>query len=131
VLVVSVGAMAETALDVAERLHAQGVGVCVVDPRWVLPVDGSLPALAAAHSHVVVIEDNGEVGGIGDAVARALRERHVDVEVSTYGIPQRFLEQGKRAAVLNQVGLSAQEIARDVVETVTRAGARGMLSLDN
>src|SRR5947209_10960800 len=94
VLVVSVGAMAPLALEVADRVAAQGVGATVVDPRWVLPVDTSLPALAAAHSRVVVVEDNGQVGGVGDAVARELRSRSVDVEVMTFALPQQFLTAG-------------------------------------
>jgi 1-deoxy-D-xylulose-5-phosphate synthase len=115
VLIVGVGALAPLALDVAERVSAQGLPVTVVDPRWVLPVDASLPALAAAHSLVVVIEDNGRVGGVGDAVARELRSRRVDVDVATFGLPQEFLPVGKRASILRQSGLSAQEIARAVV----------------
>ena len=42
VLLVAVGAMATTCLEVAERLGDQGVGVTVVDPRWVKPVDEAL-----------------------------------------------------------------------------------------
>ena len=126
-LIVSVGALAPLALEVADRISAQGVPVTVVDPRWVLPVDAALPALAAAHSHVAVIEDNGASGGIGDAVARELRSRHVDVSLSTFALPQKFLDVGTRAAVLRREGLSAQDIARSLVETVSR----GMLSVDN
>ena len=36
-----------SAVDVAERLAAQGIGVTVVDPRWVKPVDPALVELAA------------------------------------------------------------------------------------
>ena len=38
VVIVSVGAFAPLCIDVAERLKAQGIGVLVVDPRWVKPV---------------------------------------------------------------------------------------------
>jgi 1-deoxy-D-xylulose-5-phosphate synthase len=118
VLVVSVGAMASTSLDVADRVAAQGVGVTVVDPRWVLPVDETLPALAAAHSAVVTVEDNGLAGGVGDAISRALRSRGVRTPVRSFGLPQRFLPQGKREQVLTDAGMSAQEIARQVVEAI-------------
>lgn len=124
VLIVAVGALAPLALDVADRVSAQGLPVTVVDPRWVLPVDDSLPALAAAHSLVAVIEDNGRAGGIGDAVARELRARRVDVEVATYGLPQEFLPTGKRAAVLSDAGLSAQDLARDVVAAASRGAVQ-------
>ena len=118
VLIVSVGAMAPIAIDVAERVAAQGVGVTVVDPRWVLPVDERLPALAAAHSLVATIEDNGVAGGAGDAVARELRARDVRSRVRSFALPQEFPSQGRRADVLTRVGLSPQDIARQVVESV-------------
>ncbi len=122
VLIVSVGALASLSLDVAERVAAQGLGVTVVDPRWVLPVDSALPALAAAHEVVVVIEDGVVAGGIGSAVSRELRARDIRVPVRDVALPQQFLEQGSRAAVLAGSGLAAQEVARQVVEAATRAG---------
>ena len=120
VLIVAVGAMAPLALDVADRVRAQGLPVTVVDPRWVLPVDASLPALAAAHSLVAVIEDNGRAGGVGDAVARELRARRIDVDVATFALPQDFLPTGKRASLLKSTGLWAQDIAHDLVATASR-----------
>ena len=120
VLLVSVGALAPMVLDVAERLNAQGIGVTVVDPRWVLPVDDAMPALAAAHGLVGVIEDNGAVGAVGDAVARELRQRGIRTPVRSFALPQRFLDVGKRQQVLADAGLSAQEVARDIVEAVAR-----------
>jgi 1-deoxy-D-xylulose-5-phosphate synthase len=118
VLIVAVGPQAELALDVATRIAAQGVGVTVVDPRWVLPVDAALPALAAAHAQVVVIEDGVAVGGVGTAIARELRARDIAVPVRQVALPQEFIAQGERSAVLTSCGLSAQEIARTVVESL-------------
>jgi 1-deoxy-D-xylulose-5-phosphate synthase len=123
VLIVAVGPQAELALDVATRIAAQGVGVTVVDPRWVLPVDAALPALAAAHSQVVVIEDGVIAGGVGTAIARELRTRRIVVPVRQIALPQEFIAHGERAAVLAQCGLSAQEIARTVVESLAGATA--------
>jgi 1-deoxy-D-xylulose-5-phosphate synthase len=120
VLLVSVGAVAPLALEVGERIAAQGVGVTVVDPRWVLPVDGALPALAAAHALVVTIEDNGKAGGVGDAVARELRARGIETPVRSVALPQEFLPVGRRDVLLRELGLSAQEIARTAVEAVAR-----------
>ena len=36
-----------------------------------------------------------------------------------FGIPQQFLEHGTRSQVLADIGLTAQEITREVVETVS------------
>jgi 1-deoxy-D-xylulose-5-phosphate synthase len=120
VLLVGVGSMAATGLTVAEHLAAQGIGVTVVDPRWVKPLDAALVELAREHSYVVTIEDNGRVGGVGASLAQLLRDNDVDVPLRDFGIEQRFLDQGKRDEVLAELGLAPHDIARAVVEFVAR-----------
>ena len=73
VLLVAVGAFASMALAVAKRLHNQGIGVTVIDPRWVLPVSDAVRELAVQHKLLVTLEDNGVNGGVGSAVSAALR----------------------------------------------------------
>jgi 1-deoxy-D-xylulose-5-phosphate synthase len=123
VLVVSVGAMAPLCLEVADRLADQGIGVCVVDPRWVKPVDPAVVGLARTHRLVVTVEDNLRVGGVGSAVAQALQDADVDVPVRVFGVPPQFLAHAKRAEVLAAVGLTAQDVSRAVVEAVARIDA--------
>ena len=119
VLLVSVGAMAGTALDVAERIAAEGVGATVADPRWVLPLDPALVGLAARHRLVVTLEDGVRSGGVGSRVSQLLRDAGVDLPVRDVGIPPTFLEHGAVAQVKADVGLTAQDIARRVVEWVS------------
>ena len=119
VLIVGIGSMAATSVEVAERLVAQGIGVTVVDPRWVKPVDPALVDLAREHRLVVSVEDNGIVGGCGSVLLQTLNEAGVDTPVRLHGIPQEFLDHAKRARILEQVGLNAQALARSVVEDVT------------
>ncbi len=118
VLLVGVGPMVATCLDVAERLRAQGIAVTVVDPRWVKPVNPALVEMAADYRLVVSVEDNGEVGGCGSVLARAVAESGAEVPVSVFGIPQRFLHQASRDALLEELGLGAQHIAREVTARV-------------
>lgn len=120
VLLVSVGAMAATALEVAERVAAQGIAVSVVDPRWVTPVPPELVEMAARHRLVVTLEDGGRVGGVGSRLSQALRDADVDVPTRDVGIPQRFLSHGKVDQVKAEVGLTAQDVARRVVEWLSR-----------
>ncbi|MFI0719512.1 1-deoxy-D-xylulose-5-phosphate synthase [Streptomyces sp. NPDC021224] len=124
VLLVSVGALAPMCLEAATLLDAQGITSTVVDPRWVKPVDPELPALAARHRLVVTVEDNGRAGGVGSAVAQALRDAEVDVPLRDFGIPQRFLEHGSRKDVLAAVGLTAPDIARQVTGVVATIDGR-------
>ena len=120
VLLVAVGAMARLGLEVADRAAAQGVGVTVVDPRWVTPVAPELVELARSYRLVLTVEDNGRVGGVGALVSQALRDADVDVPARDVGIPQRFLDHASRAQILSEIGLTAQDVARKVVETMAR-----------
>ena len=121
VLVIGIGPLAETAVAVGERLSDQGIGVTVLDPVWALPVDPALVALAADHDLVITIEDNGVVGGYGARVAQELRSAGVDTAVREFGIPQEFLPHGSRAELLEEIGLTPQNIARYAVEAIVGA----------
>jgi 1-deoxy-D-xylulose-5-phosphate synthase len=120
VLLVSVGSFAPLCLDVADRLAQQGIAVTVVDPRWVCPVPSAIVELAREHQLVVSVEDNSRQGGIGSSIAAALRDADVDVPFRDFGIERAFLAHASRAAVLGQIGLTAQDVSRAVVETVAR-----------
>ena len=118
VLLVAVGSMAGLALDVADRCAQQGIGVTVVDPRWVNPVPSEIAQMARDARAVVTVED-GVRGGFGSAVAAALRDAGVSVPLRDYAIPVDFLPHGTRTEVLTEIGLTAQDVARGVVETVS------------
>jgi len=129
VLVVGVGAMATTAVGVGERLAAQGIGVTVVDPRWVKPVDPALVELAREHRLVVTIEDNGIVGGVGATVLQTLSAAGVTTPVRLHGIPQEFLDHAKRPAILERIGLTPQAIAHDTITALTSGVERSVTSV--
>jgi 1-deoxy-D-xylulose-5-phosphate synthase len=119
VLIVAVGVMGTVAVDVAGRLIAQGIGVTVVDPRWVKPVDPVIVSLAAEHGLVVSLEDNGRIGGCGAVLLQTLNDAGITTPYRLHGIPQEFLDHAKRDAILARIGLDAQTIARGIVEDVT------------
>jgi len=118
VLIITVGPMAKLGLQVAERLAAQGIGATVVDPRWVVPVPESIVGVAAEHRIVVSIEDGVRVAGIGTRIRQDLRAAGVDTAVTELGLPDEFLDHGTREQILERVGLTPQQIARDLVSQV-------------
>jgi 1-deoxy-D-xylulose-5-phosphate synthase len=123
VLLVAVGPFAVMALSAAERLRNQGIGVTVVDPRWVLPVPEAIGALATAHKLVVTLEDNGVHGGIGCSVSAALRANEIDVPCRDLGVPQEFQAHASRSEVLTDIGLTDQHVARQITGWVAALGA--------
>ncbi|MFI6657890.1 1-deoxy-D-xylulose-5-phosphate synthase [Streptomyces sp. NPDC050523] len=124
VLLVSVGALAPMCLEIAALLDKQGITTTVVDPRWVKPVDEAMAPLAERHRVVVTVEDNSRVGGVGSAIAQALRDAGVDVPLRDFGIPPRFLDHAARAEVMAEIGLTAPDIARQVTGLVSKLDGR-------
>ncbi|MBW0018396.1 MAG: 1-deoxy-D-xylulose-5-phosphate synthase [Mycobacterium sp.] len=122
VLLVAVGPFATMALAVAKRLHKQGIGVTVVDPRWVLPVPDGMQELAVQHKLLVTLEDNGVNGGVGSAVSAALRRAEIDVPCRDVGLPQTFYEHASRPELLADRGLTDQDVARRITGWVAALG---------
>jgi 1-deoxy-D-xylulose-5-phosphate synthase len=120
VLLVGAGAMAAVCAQAAGRLADHGIGVTVVDPRWIRPVDEALVGAAGRHRLVVTVEDNGKAGGFGDAVCALLRDHDVTTPAKTFGLPQEFLQHGERGEILEQAGLTPQHLARKITEAVAR-----------
>jgi 1-deoxy-D-xylulose-5-phosphate synthase len=120
VLVVGVGAMVPAALEVGERLAAQGIGASVVDPRWVLPVPDAVVDLARGHALVVTIEDGLEDDGVGSAVRSALARARVAVPVQSHGLRTAFIGHASRPDVLAANGLRGQDVAREAAAAVVR-----------
>nr|WP_228648960.1 1-deoxy-D-xylulose-5-phosphate synthase [Microtetraspora sp. AC03309] len=115
VLLVSVGAMARTCVDVADGLAVHGVGATVVDPRWVKPIDEALPRLSERHDLVVTVEDNVRAGGVGAAIAQALHDAGVAVPCLNFGIPADFLSAGGRDEVLKEIRLTPTALEREIL----------------
>jgi len=120
VLVVAVGSMAAIGIEAADRLAAHGMRSTVVDPRWVIPIDPELITMAARHRVVVTVEDGLRVGGVGARLAQELRDAGIGVPVVDLGVPARFLDHGARGAILAELGLTAQDVARRAVEALAR-----------
>lgn len=116
ILLIGVGAMAGVTADVADGIRAQGFSSLVVNPTWVKPVPEALADLARGKHLVLVVEDGVRQGGVGSAVSQFLRDADIDVPVRNVGVPVAFLDQAKRADLLTSIGLTAQDISRQVVE---------------
>ncbi len=114
VLVVGIGPMAGTALEVAKFLDAHGIGSTVVDPRWVLPITPGLVEFAREFELVVHIEDGLAEGGVGSALRDALAAKDYRVPVQTHGLPREFLPHASRNELIEKYELRPADIARKV-----------------
>ncbi len=122
VVLVGIGVAAHIAVRAAEILAAHGIGAAVVNPVWVQPLPEGLLDVVRGAGCVVTIEDGVRTGGVGAVMAQALREHGVDTAVHTFGLPTVFPEHQTRAQLLASVGLTAQDVAREVTGIVASLG---------
>ena len=115
VLLISIGALAAIAVEAASQAYREGVGVTVIDPRWVKPLPTSLITMAQRYKSVVVLEDGIKHGGIASSISELFREAGLNVAIHSIGVPLEFIEHSKRTEILEDLGITAQKISRDIV----------------
>ena len=116
VLLISVGAMATMSVEAASQAYREGVGVTVIDPRWVKPLPKSLITMADRYKSVVVVEDGISHGGIASALSEMFRSAGLETPIHSIGVPLTFIEHSKRSEILSDLGITSQNIAREIVE---------------
>ena len=116
VLLVSIGALAHLALDVAVQVGREGIGVTVIDPRWVKPLPESLVAMAAAYCSVVVIENGIRHGGIASTISEIFRDAGLSIPIHSIGVPLEFIEHSKPAEIFQDLGMNVPDLSRSIVE---------------
>jgi len=115
VLLIAVGAMAHLAVEAASIAYQEGVGVTVVDPRWVDPLPAHLVTMAGRFSEVVVLEDGIEGRGVANTFEILLRESGFARSIHSIGVPRRFIEHSKRGEILADIGLTSGAVAQRLV----------------
>ena len=117
--IVAVGTMVAPALEAAAVLERRGLSVAVIDPVFLKPLDGSLLSRAAQQSRfgLLTVEEHVLAGGFGSAVLEFLAENGLSgVPVRRLGIPDTFVEQGKRELLLEKLGLTRDGIIAACLE---------------
>jgi 1-deoxy-D-xylulose-5-phosphate synthase len=115
ILLVSIGAFATIAVEAAAQAYREGVGVTVIDPRWVKPLPTALVTMAQRYKSVVVLEDGIKHGGIASTISELFRDSQLNVPVHSIGVPLTFLEHAKRNQILEDLGITVQNITRSLV----------------
>lgn len=121
VALVGYGFGAGLASDAAELVAtATGVRPTVVNARFAKPIDAALMRrLAERHELLVTIEDHARIGGFGAGVLEVLDD--APVRVLRIGLPDRFVDHGKRELLLEDTGLTPAQVSASVVRALRGA----------
>jgi 1-deoxy-D-xylulose-5-phosphate synthase len=109
------GSRVMASLDAAKQLALSGLGVTVVNMRFIKPLDVDvLQRLAVSHHAFVTIEEHAVMGGAGSAVNEALHQLLIVKPVLNLGLPDRFLSHGEHGSMLQSEGLDSGGIEKSI-----------------
>lgn len=112
------GLMVNEALEAAKLLAAEGIEISVINMHTIKPLDSECVLKYAKEcGNVVTVEEHSVIGGLGDAVADVLMG-NVCCKFKKIGIYDQFGQSGKAADVLREYGLTADQIAVKIKETL-------------
>jgi 1-deoxy-D-xylulose-5-phosphate synthase len=114
ILIVAVGNAVQPAFEASRLIEEIGISSCVINARFVKPLDmGLIGNLSAKIKLVLTVEENVLEGGFGSAVLEHLSELHINgLRVERIGLPDRFIEHGTQKLLRKITGLDAEGIAR-------------------
>jgi 1-deoxy-D-xylulose-5-phosphate synthase len=112
--IVAIGSMVYPAVEAARLLAQEGTSACIIDARFVKPLDRDLIVeKATLTGRVLTVEEGNVMGGFGSAVLELLSdEQSLHVRTARMGIPDQFVEHGTRSELLEELGLTPQGIAK-------------------
>ncbi|MBI5346694.1 MAG: 1-deoxy-D-xylulose-5-phosphate synthase [Chlamydiae bacterium] len=116
-LIIALGAMCDTALEVKKLLLQEGVDATVVDPIFIKPLDTDLfYDLFMSHFNIVTIEEHALSCGLGSIFnSYAAQNGFSDRQILNIGIPDLFVEHGETDAIIKELGLDAKSISEKIL----------------
>ena len=119
VVVLSVGPLCYNVERAAEVLHNNNISVEIVNCRFIKPMDESyLKSLIERFENVVTIEEGVVIGGFGDGVSSWLLENGFQGRIKRLGLPDSFVQHGKREELLSEVRLDENSIIKTIQSLV-------------
>ena len=117
-VVFACGLMVNESMEAAKLLSAEGIEITVVNMHTIKPIDAEcITKYAKECGNVITVEEHSVIGGLGDAVADVLMGQ-VNCKFRKIGINDQFGQSGKALDVLREYGLTADQIAAKIKETL-------------
>ncbi len=116
-VIVALGHLYKTALELRESLLTRGISAMVVDPIFVKPLDtGLFSNLFCNHNRLVTLEEHSLKGGLGSELNDFLQIHDFrNVETLNFGIPETFVEHGGMKDLLGELGLTQDKMLQKIL----------------
>ncbi|CCQ94486.1 1-deoxyxylulose-5-phosphate synthase [[Clostridium] ultunense Esp] len=110
-VILAVGPMVHVAKEVSARFEKEGIGIRVVNARFIKPLDEEmLFSMAQEHLPILTLEESCRYGGFGSAVLEYYVDHALAPHVVNMGIPDRFIGHGSVNQLLEELNLNVQGV---------------------
>ena len=117
ILIIAYGSMVASATKTAELLRNRGISACVVNARFVRPLDKNLILpLVSKIQKVVTMEEGTIIGGFGSAVVELLNDNEINIPVYRIGIPDVLVDHASPDQSKEQLGLKPNQMADKIIK---------------
>ncbi|MBO9097487.1 MULTISPECIES: 1-deoxy-D-xylulose-5-phosphate synthase [unclassified Rhizobium] len=129
VALLSFGTRLADSLLAAEDLDAAGLSTTVADARFAKPLDHDLIRQLARHHEVLILIEEGSVGGFAGHVLQFLATDgllDIGLKIRSLVMPDIWMEQAKPEAMLAYAGLDRANIVQTVFKALGRPNIAGI-----
>ncbi len=118
--ILTFGTTIPMAMEAAEELEKQGLSVRVINARFIKPMDETmLKSILEEEMPVLTIEEAVLQGGFGSGVLEFAQEQgYHEAVIDRIGIPDYFIEHGSVKELLNEIGMTKENVM-DRILTIT------------
>ena len=116
ILIIAYGSMVATALETSTLLKENDINPCVVNARFVRPLDSELILpLAQKIKKVVTMEEGTIIGGFGSAIVELLNDNDIHIPVLRLGIPDVLVDHASPNQSKRTLGLTAEQMSEKIL----------------
>jgi len=117
ILIIAYGSMVASAIETAKILKNLNINACIVNARFVKPLDKNLiMPLASRLQKVVTMEEGTLIGGFGSAIVELFNDNDINIPVYRIGIPDVLVDHASPDQSNEKLGLMPDQMADKIVK---------------
>ena len=131
VLIIAYGSMVQSATETAKLLKNRGISACIVNARFVRPLDQDLIIpLVRKLKKVVTMEEGTLVGGFGSAIVEMLNDNEINIPVLRIGIPDVLVDHASPDQSKEKLGLKPDQMAEKIINKFNLAKLNSKITVE-
>ncbi len=131
VLIIAYGSMVQAATETANLLKNRGISACIVNARFVRPLDQDLIIpLVRKLKKVVTMEEGTLVGGFGSAIVEMLNDNEINIPVLRIGIPDVLVDHASPDQSKEKLGLKPDQMAEKIINKFNLAKLNSKITVE-